>query len=86
MDTMSDVMIPPKLYRAGELAQHTGLSRQTIHNYTSMGLIREADWTPGGHRVYHESVFAKLAQIVALKRTKSMQEIRRILHAQQSEA
>jgi len=71
--------VPAKLYRIGELVRYTGLSRQTIHNYTIMGLIREAQWTEGGHRLYDESVFERLSRIIELKRTKTLSEIRRIL-------
>jgi len=70
---------PPKLYRIGEITAFTGLSRQTIHNYTTMGLIQEADWTPGGHRLYDEGVFGRLQRIAALKQHKSMRQIKRIL-------
>lgn len=71
--------IPAKLYRIGELVKHTPFSRQTLHNYTIMGLIREAEWTEGGHRLYHESVFERLGQILTLKETKTLSEIRDIL-------
>lgn len=74
-------MIPPKLYRIGELVRHTGLSRQTIHNYTTMGLIAEAEWTPGGHRLYDESVFYRLQRIADLKGSKRMDEIASVLAA-----
>jgi len=79
MTTPMPPLVPPKLYRVGELVQHTGLSRQTIHNYTVFGLIKEAEWTPGGHRLYDESVFYRLQQIAQLKRRLSMTEIRRRL-------
>lgn len=72
-------IVPPKLYRIGELVRYTGLSRQTIHNYTTMGLIFEAEWTPGGHRLYDESVFYRLQQIADLKGSKRMDEIRGML-------
>jgi DNA-binding transcriptional MerR regulator len=71
--------IPAKLYRIGELVNYTPFSRQTIHNYTIMGLIREAQWTDGGHRLYDESVFERLSRIIQLKKTKSLSEIRQIL-------
>lgn len=76
--TVSPV-IPPKLYRIGEIVQHTGLSRQTIHNYTVFGLIKEVDWTPGGHRLYDESVFFRLQRVAELKPRRSMVEIKRLL-------
>jgi DNA-binding transcriptional MerR regulator len=44
-----------------------------------MGLIREAEWTEGGHRLYDESVFERLSRIMTLKETKTMAEIRQIL-------
>jgi hypothetical protein len=73
------LQIPAKLYRIGELVTYTPFSRQTIHNYTIMGLIREAKWTDGGHRLYDESVFERLSRIIQLKKTKSLSEIRQIL-------
>ena len=73
------LQIPAKLYRIGELVNYTPFSRQTIHNYTIMGLIREAKWTEGGHRLYDESVFERLSKIMHLKKTKTLAEIRKIL-------
>lgn len=69
--------IPPKLYRISDLVDYSGMSRQTIHNYSIMGLLRESRWSNGGHRLYDESVFARLEQIMRLKREgKTMKEIR----------
>ena len=68
----STLQVPAKLYRIGELVRYTPFSRQTIHNYTIMGLIREAQWTEGGHRLYDESVFHRLSKIIELKRTKTL--------------
>lgn len=72
---------PPKRYRVGELVEHTGLTRQTLHNYTRWGLIQEVGWTGGGHRLYDEAVFARLARILDLKRSHSIEQIRRMLDA-----
>lgn len=76
------LQIPAKLYRIGELVNYTPFSRQTIHNYTIMGLIHEAKWTEGGHRLYDESVFERLSKILQLKKTKTLIEIREILGKQ----
>ncbi len=76
--------IPAKLYRIGELVSCTPFSRQTIHNYTIMGLIREIKWTEGGHRLYDESVFKRLSKIIQLKKTKTLTEIRQILSKEQA--
>ena len=74
------LQIPVKLYRIGELVRHSPFSRQTIHNYTVMGLIRESQWSDGGHRLYDESVFERLSRIIELKKTKTLWEIREILN------
>ena len=74
------LQVPAKFYRIGELVHYTPFSRQTIHNYTIMGLIQEAQWTEGGHRLYDESVFRRLSKIIELKKTKTLSEIRQILN------
>jgi DNA-binding transcriptional MerR regulator len=71
--------IPVKLYRIGEVVQYTPFTRQTIHNYTTMGLIQESGWTEGGHRLYDETVFERLATILELRKTRTLAEIRKML-------
>jgi len=73
---------PMKLYRIGEVAQYAGLSRQTVHNYTIMGLIQEASWSDGGHRLYGEGVFGVLARLEEMKGYKTLREIRTILESE----
>jgi len=80
------LQIPAKKYRIGELVQYTPFSRQTIHNYTTMGLIREAEWTQGGHRLYDESVFRRLSKIIELRKTKTLCEIRQVLNKEEAAA
>jgi len=75
--------IPAKRYRIGELVRYSPFSRQTIHNYTIMGLIREAEWTEGGHRLYDETVFDRLSRIIELKEKMSLTEIRRVLREEE---
>ena len=75
-------MPPEKLYRIGEVMRYSGLSRQTIHNYTLLGLIREVERTEGGHRLYPEDVFERLEKIAKLKNTKTLKEIRVMLDEQ----
>ncbi|MBN1506686.1 MAG: MerR family transcriptional regulator, partial [Sedimentisphaerales bacterium] len=76
--------VPAKRYRIGELVRYSPFSRQTIHNYTIMGLIREVEWTRGGHRLYDESVFGRLSRIMELRKTKRLTEIRRILREEEN--
>ncbi len=71
--------IPVKRYLIGEVVQYTPFTRQTIHNYTTMGLIQESGWTEGGHRLYDETVFERLATILELRKTRTLAEIRKML-------
>jgi len=70
---------PPKRYRIGEVVQYSGFSRQTIHNYTVMGLICESEWTQGGHRLYDVDVFERLAHIKAMKDHYRLNQIKHML-------
>ena len=70
-----------KYFRIGEVMENSHLSRQVIHNYTQLELIREAKRTPAGHRLYDEAVFDRLDQIRRLKADgKTLLEIRKILN------
>lgn len=83
MDTMIKLSkqqtLTRPLFRIGDLVRVTPFSRQTIHNYTVMGLIQEAAWTDGGHRLYDETAFKRLARIMQLRKTKTLAQIRQIL-------
>ena len=75
-------MIPRKLFKIGEIMRHTGLSRQTIHNYTMLGLLTEEERTPSGHRLYGEEVFERIEHIKSLRVKKSLKEIIHLLKHQ----
>lgn len=77
--------VPRKLFKIGEVMRYTGLSRQTIHNYTTLGLLREEERTESGHRLYGEDVFARVARIRQLQKTKTLKEILRILKEEERE-
>ncbi|WP_200761611.1 helix-turn-helix domain-containing protein [Poriferisphaera corsica] len=79
MSMVANIKLPPKRYKVGELVAFTGLTRQTIHNYTRWGLIDEVAWTEGGHRLYDEAVFERLARIVELREVHGVDEMREIL-------
>ena len=72
-------MVPPKLYKIGEVMRYSGLSRQTIHNYTVMGLIAEVERTPSNHRLYDGQVFERLARVRKLRERMTLQEVKRVL-------
>ncbi|MCC6574333.1 MAG: MerR family DNA-binding transcriptional regulator [Planctomycetes bacterium] len=73
---------PKKLYKVGEIMRHTSLSRQTIHNYTMLGLIHADERTESGHRLYGEEVFDRIRKIEMLKRHRTLNEIRELLLAE----
>ena len=74
-----DLEVPVKTYRIGEVVRYTPFTRQTIHNYTTMGLIQESGWTDGGHRLYDASVFKTLSRILELRKTNTLAKIRVML-------
>lgn len=68
-----------ELYRIGDVMKFSGISRQTLHNYTVFGLIREEERTPAGYRLYGQDVFERLRRIARLKRSHTLREIKEIL-------
>ena len=73
-----------KLFKIGEVMQYTGLSRQTVHNYTLAGLIQEARRTVSGHRLYDESVFDRLEEIKTLQsKNYTLMQIKKLLEQRQ---
>ena len=80
-------MAPPKKqYKIGEVMKYSGLSRQTIHNYTMMGLIHEEERTPSGHRLYPAGVFERLKRIELLPRHRALREVVDLLRKEDGEA
>jgi hypothetical protein len=68
--------LPTRYFRIRDLCDYAHVSRQTIHNYNQLGLIRAAKLTQGGHRLYDESVFDRIDKISALKsRQHSLKQI-----------
>lgn len=47
---------------------YSGLSRQTLHNYTLAGLISTARRTDSGHRLYPDEVFDRIDRIKKLQK------------------
>ena len=78
-------VIPKKLFKIGEVMRYSKLSRQTIHNYTMLGLITEEERTEAGHRLYGEEVFAQIEHIKQLQVSKTLKEIKEILKNEAAE-
>ena len=72
-------LMPKKLFKIGEVMRYSGLSRQTLHNYTCMGLITELERTESNHRLYAEDVFARIQTIEGLKKENTLLEVKTIL-------
>jgi len=56
------------LLKIGEVARRSRLTRQTLHNYVVMGLIRPGGRSAGGQRLFGEDVFVRLEMIERLKK------------------
>jgi DNA-binding transcriptional MerR regulator len=74
-----------RLFKIGDVMRQTGLSRQTVHNYTVLGLVSEASRTEGGHRLYDAAAVETLRRVIALRRALTLSEIRAKLACEQEE-
>jgi MerR family transcriptional regulator, thiopeptide resistance regulator len=54
-------------YRVGELARLTKVSVRTLHHYDRIGILRPAELSEGGHRLYSENEMLRLQQILTLR-------------------
>lgn len=83
---------PRKLYKVGEIMRYyvspqgRKISRQTLHNYTRLGLISVAERTPSGHRLYDEEVYDRLRKIDLYKLHRTLEEVKALLDRQQRRA
>jgi DNA-binding transcriptional MerR regulator len=55
-----------ELFSTGDVMKRSGLSRQVLYQYTTMGLIKEAATTDAGYRLYPKAVFRHLEIIRSL--------------------
>jgi DNA-binding transcriptional MerR regulator len=55
-----------KLYKTGEVLKGTGISREVFYRYLTMGLIRPAKLSAGGHNLFAETVFKHVVLIQGL--------------------
>ncbi|MBI3271511.1 MAG: MerR family DNA-binding transcriptional regulator [Planctomycetes bacterium] len=72
-------MKPRKLYKIGEVIKFSGLSRQTLHNYTVRELIAPLERTDSGHRLYAHEVFERIKKIERWKAHRTLEEVKRLL-------
>ena len=68
------------LYLAREFAERAGVTVRTLHHYDRLGLLKPSRYTEAGYRLYGETDFARLQQIVMLKFIGlSLKEIKELL-------
>jgi len=51
------------LYSVGEVVKLAGISRQVLHNYTVLGLLKPAERTPTNRRYYDDSALRRIGLI-----------------------
>jgi MerR family copper efflux transcriptional regulator len=69
-------------HQIGEVADRVGLSLRTVRYYEEQGLVRPAQRTDGGFRLYREEEIVRLELIKKMKPLGfTVQEMRRLLDA-----
>jgi DNA-binding transcriptional MerR regulator len=66
------------LFRLGEAARRAAVSPQVLSTYCMYGLVSEVSRTPGGQRLFDESIVRRIRLIQDLKRRYTLREIREI--------
>jgi MerR family transcriptional regulator, thiopeptide resistance regulator len=68
------------MFQAREFASRAGVTVRTLHHYDRLGLLKPSRYTEAGYRLYGETDFARLQQIVMLKFIGlSLKEIKELL-------
>lgn len=58
---------PGRTWKVGALAEATGLTVRTLHNYDGIGLLPPSMRLAGGHRLYGADDVARLYRIIRLR-------------------
>jgi DNA-binding transcriptional MerR regulator len=64
---MTSKPAPATLYRIQEFAKAAGVTVRALHHYDRLGLLKPSARSAAGYRLYRDSDFARLEQIVVLK-------------------
>lgn len=69
-----------RLIKAGELARRTGLTRQSLHMYVHLGLLRPAAETKGGQRLFNTQAVERveLIRMICSDSGYTLKEVREI--------
>lgn len=70
------------LMQIGDVAERTGLSLRTVRHYEEVGLLPEAERSPGGFRLYDQAAVERLLVIKQMKPLEfTLEEMREVLDA-----
>lgn len=68
------------LMQIGDVAERTGLSLPTVRHYEDVGLLPEAERSPGGFRLYTDAAVERLLLIKQMKPLEfTLEEMREVL-------
>lgn len=56
-------------YKTKDILEKTGISRQVLQRYITMGLVKEEDRTEGGHRIFGEDAIKRIQIIKRLNKS-----------------
>ena len=59
----------PKSYKTKDILEKTGISRQVLQQYITMGLVQESGKTPGGHRIFGDDAVKRIGLIKRMNKT-----------------
>ena len=54
---------PAGLWKVGELARRSGITRQAVHQYVTMGLLPPTEFTKGGQRLFDQAALERVKLI-----------------------
>ena len=70
------------LMQIGDVAERTGLSLRTVRHYEEVGLLPEAERSPGGFRLYDDDAVQRLLLVKQMKPLGfTLEEMREVLVA-----
>ena len=56
-------------YKTKDVLEKTGISRQVLQQYITMGLVKEEEQTEGGHRIFGETAIKRIRLIKKLNKS-----------------
>ena len=64
------------LLKTGEILKRSGITRQMLYQYVTLGLVEEVVQKPTGQRLFHESAITRIRLIQLLKNRYPLREIK----------